>query len=76
MSHGNEKGEVIFSNGKLLKKDRIVAQFSSKYCEELYKKPKILYSKPVEAKQDEYDGDTFDKKLVANMNNKQVSNFW
>ena len=53
MSHGNEKGEVIFSNGKLLKKDRIVAQFSSKYCEELYKKPKILYSKPVEAKQDE-----------------------
>ena len=76
MSHGNEKGEVIFSNG-----DRIVAQFSSKYCEKLNKKPKIFIFQACRGKAGrvihrEYDGDTFDKKLVAYMNNKQVSNFW
>ena len=42
MSHGNEKGEVIFSNEKPLRKDRIVAQFSPKYCEQLKEKPKIF----------------------------------
>ena len=42
MAHGNENGEVIFSNGKSLRKDKIVAEFSPKYCEQLKEKPKIF----------------------------------
>ena len=42
MSHGNEKGEVIFSNSKPLSKCRIVNEFSPPYCKDLESKPKIF----------------------------------
>ena len=42
MSHGNNKGEVIFSNNKPLSKCKIVKEFSPGYCEGLKSKPKIF----------------------------------
>ena len=42
MSHGNEKGEVIFSNNKPLSKCKIVNEFSPRYCKGLESKPKIF----------------------------------
>ena len=42
MSHGNEKGEVIFSDDKAISKSNIVAQFSPRYCVGLKSKPKIF----------------------------------
>ena len=42
MSHGNDKGEVIFSNDKPLSKENIVSEFSPRYCVGLEAKPKIF----------------------------------
>ena len=42
MSHGNDKGEVIFANTKPLSKAKIVSEFSPRYCKGLESKPKIF----------------------------------
>ena len=42
MSHGNEKGEVIFYNNKPLSKGKIVNEFSPRYCQGLRLKPKMF----------------------------------
>ena len=42
MSHGNDRGEIIFSNDKPLSKNKIVSEFSPRYCMSLESKPKIF----------------------------------
>ena len=64
MSHGNEKGEVIFSNEKSLKKDMIVAQFSPKYCEQLKEKPKIFIFQACRGTEEQTPHVTHDAKLI------------
>ena len=68
MSHGNEKGEVIFSNNKALSKSKIVNEFSPRYCEGLKSKPKIFIFQACRGKL----GKTINLKL-DNMNIQQES---
>ena len=42
MSHGNDKGEIIFANNKPLSKSKIVSEFSPLYCKGLESKPKMF----------------------------------
>ena len=42
MSHGNDKGEIIFANNKPLSKSKIESEFSPRYCKGLESKPRIF----------------------------------
>ena len=42
MSHGNDRGEIIFANNKPLSKSKIVSEFSPRYCKALESKPRIF----------------------------------